>query len=43
LRKYGLAPLLANTGGIDFPNGIIHPEVHNTIEASRTRTTRRAW
>jgi hydroxypyruvate isomerase len=34
LRKYGLAPLLANTGGIDFPNGIIHPEVHNTIEAS---------
>jgi hydroxypyruvate isomerase len=34
LRKYGLRPTLANTGGVDFPNGIIHPEVHDKIEAS---------
>jgi hypothetical protein len=25
---------LANTGGVDFPNGLIHPEVHDKIEAS---------
>jgi hydroxypyruvate isomerase len=34
LRRHGLEPLLANTGGVDFENGIIHPEVHDQIEAS---------
>jgi hydroxypyruvate isomerase len=34
LKKYGLRPTLAGTGGVDFPNGIIHPEVHDKIEAS---------
>ncbi len=34
LRKYGLEPLLVGTGGVDFKNGIIHPEVHDQIEAT---------
>ncbi|HEU4619792.1 MAG TPA: TIM barrel protein [Gammaproteobacteria bacterium] len=34
LRKHGLEPLLVGTGGVDFQNGIIHPEVHDKIEAS---------
>ena len=34
MRKHGLRPTLGNTGGVDFPNGIIHPEVHDKIEAS---------
>ncbi|HEX6999092.1 MAG TPA: TIM barrel protein [Gammaproteobacteria bacterium] len=34
LRKYGLEPLLVGTGGVDFENGIIHPEVHDQIERS---------
>jgi hydroxypyruvate isomerase len=34
LRKHGLRPTLAGTGGVDFPNGLIHPEVHDKIEAS---------
>ena len=34
LRRHGLEPLLVGTGGVDFDNGIIHPEVHDGIEAS---------
>jgi hydroxypyruvate isomerase len=34
LRKHGLKPTLAPTGGVDFENGIIHPEVHDKIEAA---------
>lgn len=34
LRRHGLEPLLVGTGGVDFENGIIHPEVHDDIEAS---------
>lgn len=34
LRKHGLEPLLVGTGGVDFKNGLIHPEVHDKIEAS---------
>ena len=34
LRRHGLEPLLAPTGGVDFPNGIIHPEVHDQIEST---------
>jgi hydroxypyruvate isomerase len=34
MRKHGLRPTLAPTGGVDFPNGLIHPEVHDRIEAS---------
>jgi hydroxypyruvate isomerase len=34
LRKHGLRPTLGVTGGVDFPNGIIHPEVHSKIEAA---------
>jgi hydroxypyruvate isomerase len=32
MRKHGLRPTLAPTGGVDFPNGLIHPEVHDKIE-----------
>jgi hydroxypyruvate isomerase len=32
LRKYGLEPLLVGTGGVDFENGIIHPDVHDQVE-----------
>jgi hydroxypyruvate isomerase len=34
LREHGLEPLLVGTGGVDFENGIIHPEVHDQIEQS---------
>ena len=34
LRRHGLEPLLVGTGGVDFENGIIHPEVHDQIETS---------
>jgi hypothetical protein len=34
LRRHGLEPLLVGTGGVDFENGIIHPEVHGQVEAS---------
>ena len=32
LRKHGLEPLLAGAGPVTFPNGIIHPEVHDQLE-----------
>jgi hydroxypyruvate isomerase len=32
LRKHGLEPLLAGAGPVTFPNGIIHPEVHEQLE-----------
>ena len=34
LRRHGLEPLLVGTGGVTFEDGIIHPEVHDEIEAS---------
>ena len=34
LRRHGLEPLLVGTGGVDFENGIIHPEVHDQIETT---------
>ena len=34
LRKHGLRPTLGTTGGVDFPNGLIHPEVHDKVEAA---------
>jgi hydroxypyruvate isomerase len=34
LRRHGLEPLLVGTGGVDFENGIIHPQVHDQIETS---------
>jgi hydroxypyruvate isomerase len=34
LRKHGLEPLLAGAGPVTFPNGIIHPEVHNDLETA---------
>ena len=34
LRRHGLEPLLAGSGGVNFQNGIIHPEAHDSIEES---------
>jgi hydroxypyruvate isomerase len=34
LRRHGLEPLLVGTGGVDFQNGIIHPEVYDQIETT---------
>lgn len=34
LRRHGLEPLLVGTGGVDFQNGIIHPQVHDDIETT---------
>src|SRR5690606_9193390 len=34
LRRHGPEPLLVGTGGVTFEDGIIHPEVHDEIEAS---------
>lgn len=34
LRRHGLEPLIVGTGGVDFEHGLIHPEVHDKIEAS---------
>jgi hydroxypyruvate isomerase len=34
LRRHGLEPLLVGTGGVDFENGIVHPQVHDQIETS---------
>lgn len=33
LRRHGLEPLLAGSGPVTFEDGIIHPEVHDEIEA----------
>ena len=38
LRRHGLQPLLAGSGPVTFPDGIIHPEVHGKLE-----TDLRAW
>lgn len=31
LRKHGMQPLLARSGGIDFLTGVVHPEVHEKV------------
>jgi hydroxypyruvate isomerase len=33
LKKYGLEASMAGAGPVDFENGMIHPEVHEAVEA----------
>ena len=34
LKKYGLAPSMANTGGVTFEQGVIRKELHEALEKS---------
>jgi len=34
LRKYGLMPTMAGAGGVGFPDGLIHKELHDKLEQS---------
>jgi len=34
LKKYGLVPSMANTGGVTFENGLIRKELHESLEKS---------
>jgi hydroxypyruvate isomerase len=36
LRKYGLVPSMANTGGVTFENGLIRKDQHEALEKSVT-------
>ena len=34
LKKYGLIPTMGPTGGVDFENGLLHPELFDKLEKS---------
>ncbi len=34
LKKYGLVPTMGNTGGVNFEDGVIRPEIHEKLEKS---------
>ena len=34
LRKYGMLPTMAGAGGVSFPDGLIHKELHDKLEQS---------
>ncbi len=34
LKKYGLIPTMGPTGGVDFEQGLLHPEIHDKLEKS---------